>query len=49
MAMGRGNFKGKGHAGACLMTLCRELCKNGWTNRDAVWVVDWLGSRTNAL
>jgi len=22
------------------MTLCRELCKNGWTNRFAVWVVD---------
>jgi len=21
-------------------TLCRELCKNGWTDRFAVWVVD---------
>ena len=24
----------------CLMTLWRELCKNGWTDRDAVWVMD---------
>jgi len=21
-------------------TVCHELCKNGWTDRDAVWVVD---------
>ena len=21
-------------------TVCREPCKNGWTDRDAVWVVD---------
>jgi len=24
----------------CLTTLCHELCKNGWTVRFAVWVVD---------
>ena len=34
--MGRGNFLGKGHP----LTFCRELCKNGWTDRFAVWVVD---------
>jgi len=22
----------------CPRTLCRELCENGWTDRDAVWV-----------
>ena len=27
------------------MTLCHELCKNGWTDRDAVWVVDSGGSK----
>jgi len=21
--------------------LCRELCKNGWTHRFAIWIVDW--------
>jgi len=25
---------------ACLTALCQELCKNGWTGRDAVWVVE---------
>jgi len=27
------------------MTLCHELCKYGWTDRFAIWVVDWLGRR----
>ena len=27
----------------CPTTLCHELCKNGWTDRDAVWVVDSVG------
>ena len=27
----------------------RELCKNGWTNRDAVWDVDLVGPRNYAL
>jgi len=22
-----------------------EMCKNGWTDRDAVWDVDWGGSK----
>jgi len=37
-----GNFEGEGlgHAPTCATTLCRELCKNGLTDRDAVWVVD---------
>jgi len=25
---------------ACRTTLCREVCTNGWINRDAIWVVD---------
>jgi len=25
-------------------TLCRELCKSGWTDRDAVWDADSAGS-----
>ena len=36
----RGNFYGKGHALACPTTLCRDLCKNGRTYGDAVWVAD---------
>jgi len=28
------------HAWACPATLCRELCKNDWTDRDAVWVAN---------
>jgi len=26
-------------------TLCGELCKNGWTDQDAVWDLDLVGSR----
>jgi len=26
-----------------MATLCRDLCKNGLTDRDAVWVMDWSG------
>ena len=29
----------RGRAAYCIRTLCRELCKNGWTDRKAVW--DW--------
>jgi len=36
----KGQFWGKGHVRACPPTLCHELCKNGWTNRSAVWVMD---------
>jgi len=28
------------HAQASLMTLCCDLCRNGWTDRNAVWIVD---------
>jgi len=27
-------------APVCMMTLCHELCKNGWSDQFAVWVVD---------
>ena len=27
-------------SGACMASSCYELCRNGWTDRDAVWVVD---------
>jgi len=39
-----GNYQGKGHAQTCPTTLCHELCKNGWTDWFAVWVVasGWL-------
>jgi len=30
----------EGNARAYMTTLCRELCKNGLTDRDGVWVVD---------
>jgi len=35
----KGNFQGKGRVLACPTTLCRELCKNGWTDWDAACVV----------
>ena len=31
---------GKGNTRACPTTLCHELCKNGWTDQDAIWIVD---------
>ena len=37
--MQRGNFLGEKHARACT-ALCCKLSKNGWTDRNAVWVVD---------
>jgi len=37
---GKGRFQEKGLAHACLTTFCRELCKNGWTDGHAVWVMD---------
>jgi len=36
----KGQSLGNGHARACPTTLCCELCKNGWTDQIAVWVVD---------
>jgi len=36
----RGNFLGKGHPLLSTGTFCRELCRNFWTDRFAVWVVD---------
>jgi len=37
---GKGQFLGKGRPLWSIWTVCRELCKNGWTDRDAVWVMD---------
>ena len=37
--MGKGNFEGEGYAQTST-TFCHELCKNGLTDRDAVWVMD---------
>jgi len=36
----KGKFLVERTCWACPMTLCRELCKNGSTDRDAIWVVD---------
>ena len=41
----KGQLLGKGHARACFLTVCRELCKNGGTDRYTVWVVDWSGPK----
>jgi len=47
--MGKGNVEGKGHAPTCPMTLCRELCKNAWTDHDAIWVIDWGGFKEGCI
>jgi len=37
----RGNYEGEsGDPLESIGTLYRELCKNGWTDRDAVWDMD---------
>jgi len=38
--MGRSNFGAKGHPLWSTGTFCHQLCKNGWTDRSAVWAVD---------
>jgi len=40
LPMRRGSFEVKGAAHCKVQVLCSELCKNGWTHRDAVWDVD---------
>ena len=40
-----GQFLWKEHAWACPMTLCHDLYKNSWTDRDAVLVVDLAGPK----
>jgi len=40
MPHAKGQLLGEKHDRACPTTLCRELCKNGRTDRFAVWVVD---------
>jgi len=48
---GKGQFLGEGYALTCLKTLLCELCKNGWTDRFAVWVVDsgWANGSTSSI
>jgi len=36
---------GEGHAPTCLTTFWRKLYKNGWTDPDAVWVMDSGGAK----
>jgi len=38
--MRRGNLKGESGLLQSIATFCCELCKNGWTDRDAVWDLD---------
>jgi len=42
----RAIVRGKAHC-KIYMNLCRELCKNGSTDRDAVWL--WTGPRKHVL
>jgi len=43
--MGRGNFWKKEEPSVSIGTLCREMCKNGWTDWFAFWIVDSVGWR----
>jgi len=43
--MERGNFGGKRRPLKNIGTLCRHVCENSWTDRDAIWIVGW-DSRT---
>jgi len=43
--MRRGNFWGKGRPLLSIGTFCHELCRNSWTDRFAVWVVDLDGPK----
>jgi len=40
---------GKGVPLRSIGTLCSHLCKNGWTNQDAVWVVGSDGSKESCV
>ena len=45
LPMGRSNFEEEGHAQTCPTTLWREMCKNGWTDGDIIWITDLRGSK----
>jgi len=51
--MQRNNFERQKWRNHCkvysVRTLCRELCKHGWTDRDAVWEAESGGSRRHVL
>jgi len=46
---GKGLFWGGRTCPTCLMTLWRELCKNGWTDRDTIWVMDSGGPKETCI
>ena len=37
---GKGQFLGEEEPVVSIGTFCRELCRNSWTNRFAIWIVD---------
>ena len=41
----KGQFWRKEEPIVSIGTFCRELCKNGWTNRFAIWIVDLGGPK----
>ena len=43
---GRGNYKReRGSPLQSIVTFCCELCKNGWIDQDAIWVMDLGGPK----
>jgi len=49
-AQGTMYYIGKnGRPTVSIRTLCRELCKNGWTNQDAVWDVNSGGPKETSV
>ena len=47
--MTRGNFRRKGHPFQSIRTFCRELCRNGWTDRLAFALRTRVGWRMHKL
>jgi len=45
----KGNFGGKGRPLLSIVTFCGELCRSGWTDRFAAWVVDSGGPKEAQL
>jgi len=46
---GKGQFWGKGPPTVEYRDFCHQLCKNGWTNQDAMWLAESSGSRIHVL
>jgi len=45
----RSNFGGMRRPLWSIGTVCSELCKNGWTNWDGVWMLSQMDPRNHAL